>query len=182
VHALAFDPAQQIFFRDLHTFEEQLRGVLPVHAHLVEHAAHAVAGEILRLHHEDGKPLAALGIGAHHQHQQSGEKAVGDESLAAVDDVSVALLHSACTDAFEVRAGTGLGHADGADELACGHARQKALFLRLGAVIQHVVSAHAVHALSEGGDAAAREFGVHHRLMAEISAATAVFGRHVQQQ
>ena len=49
------------------------------------------------------------------------------------------------TDALEVGARAGLGHADGADQLAAREARQPALFLLLGAVVQHVVRAHAVH-------------------------------------
>ena len=42
--------------------------------------------------------------------------------------------------------------------------------------------AHAVHALAEGADAAARQLGVHDGLVAEVAAAAAVLGRHVQQQ
>ena len=63
-----------------------------------------------------------------------------------------------------------------------GQARQQALLLLLGAVIEHVVRAHAVHALPEGADAAARQLGVHDGLVAEVAASAAVFGRHVQQQ
>ena len=119
------------------------------------------------------------GIGAHDQHEQSREEAVGDESLAAVDDVVIALLHRARANALQIRTGAGLGHADGADELTGRQARQEALLLLLGAVIEHVVRAHAVHALAERGDAAARKLGVHDGFVAEVAATTAVLGRHV---
>ena len=125
------------------------------------------------------RPLDAVRIGSHDEHEQAGEESVGDESLAAVDDVVVALLHGARANAFQIRTGAGLGHADGADELTRRQARQEALLLLLGAVIEHVVRAHAVHALSERGDAAARELGVHDGFVAEVAAATAVLGRHV---
>jgi hypothetical protein len=44
---------------------------------------------------------------------------------------------------------------------------------------EHVVGAHAVHALAERADPTTREFGVHHGLVAEIPAAATVFRRHV---
>ena len=127
----------------------------------------------------DSPLLRSSAIGAHHQHEQAREPAVGDEGLAAIDHVVIALLHGARADALEIGARAGLGHADGANELARGQARQPALLLIFRAVIEHVVRAHAVHALAEGADAAARELGVHHGLVAEVAAAAAVFGRHV---
>ena len=51
------------------------------------------------------------------------------------------------------------------------------LLLLLGAVVEHVVRAHAVHALAEGAHAAARELGVHDRLVTEVAATATVVGR-----
>ena len=39
-----------------------------------------------------------------------------------------------------------------------------------------------MHALPEGANAAARQFGVHDSFVAEVAAAAAVFGGHVRQQ
>ncbi len=39
-----------------------------------------------------------------------------------------------------------------------------------------------MHALPEGADAAPRQLGVHDGFVAEVAAAAAVFGRHIQQQ
>ncbi len=100
VHALALFDTEQAVDRHLHALEEQFRRVLPVQAHLFEHATHAITREVLGLHHQNGQALAAIvRIGAHHQHEQAGEPAIGDESLAAVDHVVVALLHGARADA-----------------------------------------------------------------------------------
>ena len=91
------------FSTHLHAFEEQLRGVLAVQAHLVEHAAHAISGQVLGLHHDDGQAAAAiLGVGSHHQHQQAREPAVGDKGLATIDDVVIALFNGARTNALEI--------------------------------------------------------------------------------
>src|SRR6185436_16408237 len=102
--------------------------------------------------------------------------------LAAVDHVVIALFHGARAYALEVGAGARLGHANRAHQLAAREPGQPALLLRLGAVVQHVVRAHAVHALPEGADAAARELGVHDGLVAKVAPAATVFGRYVQQQ
>ena len=69
--------------------------------------------------------------------------------------------------------------ADGTDQFAARHARQPALLLLLGAVVEHVVRADAVHALAEARDAAPAEFFVQHRFVAEVPAAAAVLGRDV---
>ncbi len=83
---------------------------------------------------------------------------------------------------LEVRARARLCHADGADQLAARKPWQPAFLLCFGPMVQHVVRAHAVHALPEGAQSAARQLGVHHRLVTEIAATAAVFGRDIQQQ
>ena len=95
-------------------------------------------------------PLApAPGCGLDHQRDQIREITVGDEYLRAVDDVTVAVAHRAGLQPLQVGAGRRLGHADRADQFAARHARQKAPLLLLGAVIDEVVRADAVHALAE---------------------------------
>ena len=94
----------------------------------------------------------------------------------------IAVAHGTHANALHVRACARLGDADGADQLAARHARQPALFLLFGAVIQHVMRADAVHALAEAGETAPAEFLVQQRLVAEIAATATVLGRHVHAQ
>ena len=64
---------------------------------------------------------------------------VGDEHLAAVEDVDVAAAHRGGADALHVAAGVRLGQAQRAVMLAARHRRQVALLLLVGAVhAQHV--------------------------------------------
>ena len=94
----------------------------------------------------------------------------------------IAVPHGAHADALHVGARARLRDADGADQFAARHARQPALLLFLGAVVEDVVRADAVHALAEARDAAPAEFFVQQRFVAEIPATTAVFGRDVHAQ
>ncbi|MCY1440619.1 hypothetical protein D9M71_569030 [compost metagenome] len=75
-----------------------------------------------------------------------------------------------------------LGHADGTDHLAGGHARQVLLFLFLGAVIEDVVRGDVVHLDAEAPVAYRRLLLEEHRQVGEVAAAAAVFLGHVQRQ
>ena len=92
--------------------------------------------------------LLGVGIGADGDDEEVGDHAVGDEGLAAVDDVVVAHVHGAALDVGEVGAEVGLGHAHGHDGLAADYLRQPLLALLLGAVFGNV-----------GGDDVAGEAG-----------------------
>lgn len=77
---------------------------------------------------------------------------------------------------MQVGSGSRLRHADGTDQFAARHARQKAVFLLFGTVIDEVMGANAVHALTETAQAASRQFLVKHHLVAEVTPDAAVVG------
>ena len=88
----------------------------------------------------------------------------------------------ACLDRLQVGARAGLGHRDRANELAAGHARQPAMPLLLGAVIEHVVRDDAVHDVTEARDALAADLLDDDRLVADVAAQSAVLGRYIGAQ
>ena len=122
----------------LNILEKQLGGVLRVHAELVEVAA-------LRETRKAGihqKQRDALGTGGrvglgHHDHH-IGVLAVGNKGLLAVENVAVAPRLRRCPHPLQVGAGARLGHGDGADDFALGHARQIAVLLLFGAIGEDV--------------------------------------------
>ena len=182
--AVAFLGAQQVFRRRHRIVEEQFGRVGRVQADLVEVAAAPESLVARGLEHDQRESLGAGSAGARHDDDQVGGLAVGDEGLLAVDDVVVALLARGGPHALQVGAGAGLGHRDGADELAARHFRQPAQLLLLGAVVQDVVRDDgAVH-----GDAG-RDFR-HHALdvledggiVGEGGAEAAIGFRHARQQ
>ncbi|KAF5289622.1 hypothetical protein FQR65_LT20784 [Abscondita terminalis] len=176
VEALALAPAQQGVLRHGHIVEEEFAGVLGLHAHLVEHAPHAKARAVLGFYDEDGGAARALaGIGLADHEDEAGQESVGDEGLAAVDAVVVALAFGARAHALQVRSRTGLGHGDGADPLAARHGGQVLALLRLGAVVEQVVGHDGVHGVAHAGQAPARHLLVDHGLVAEVATASAVF-------
>ncbi|MOA04372.1 hypothetical protein D3C78_1239210 [compost metagenome] len=63
---------------------------------------------------------------------------VGDEGLGPVDHIVVAIAHGGGAHTLQVGAGARLGHRDGADHLAAGHARQVGLLQVFAAVVQDV--------------------------------------------
>ena len=147
VHALAF-LLQQAVDGHAHVLEEQFRGVLGVEAHLVEHAADAVALEARGLDHQDRKPrLRSLGSVRTTSISRPALPPLVMKILEPLIDVVVAIAHGARADALEVRPRARLGHRDRTDQLAARHARQPALLLLLGAVIEHVVRRNTVHAV-----------------------------------
>ena len=89
-------------------------------------------------HHQRDALGAARRVGLGDDDDQIGVLAVGDEGLRAVEHVVVAALLGRACDALQVGAGAGLGHGDGADQLAGRQLRQPALLLLLGAVVEDV--------------------------------------------
>ncbi len=126
-------------------------------------------------------PLApACRIGLGHDDDQVGVPAVGDEGLAAVEQVAaVGLLDGRGLDALQVRPRGRFAHGDGADHLAAGQLGQVLLFLRLGAVVQDVGRDDlAVQAVADAGDAGARQlFELDHRIQL-VRVGTAIFLGH----
>ena len=183
--ALALGVAEQVLGRHAHVVEEQLGGVLAVHADLVEQLAareplEVVAGLGDDQRHAGGAVFAA---GLRGDDQQVAVLAVGDEGLGAVDHVLVAVALGARLDVLQVRAGTRLGHRDRADELAAGHGRQPAPLLLLAAVVEDVVrDDRAVDAAAECAVGGARLLLEDHGLVGERAAAAAVLLRNRRAQ
>src|SRR6185436_370161 len=116
-------------------------GVPAVLPDLVEYAPDAIARLVAGLHHDDRHalgPLVRIGLG--HDRDQPGVIAVRDEGLRTLDDVVPIDEVGARLHRLQIRAGARLGHRYGADQLARGHARQPALLLFLGTVVEQVVS------------------------------------------
>ncbi|MCY1541492.1 hypothetical protein D9M68_771880 [compost metagenome] len=102
--------------------------------------------------------------------------AVGDESLAAVEQVAaVGLFDGRGLHALQVAAGRGLAHGDGAHHLARGQPRQVLALLRLGAVAQDVRRHDlAVQAEADAAHARSRDlFHLRHRIQL-VSAGAAI--------
>ena len=120
----AFLPTQQVGGRHHHVVKEQLRGVLRIHAQLVEVATPAEALYPISLDHHQRHALRALVlVGLADHDDEVGQLAVGDEGLATVDAVALTFLDGRGAHALQVRARAGLGHGNGANQLARGQAR-----------------------------------------------------------
>src|SRR5208282_3207293 len=92
LQAAALDPADQTTDGDLVVLESQLAGVDPTIAKLFQLAGHYKPRPLLG--HQQTHALVGrlrVGIGFHQQCDGVAIHAVGDPSLAAVDDVIVAL-------------------------------------------------------------------------------------------
>ena len=125
--------AQQVLPGHLHVVEDQLGGGGGADAHLVVVVAELEALPAL-LHDEGGDaPGADVGGGDGKDHVGVRLGGVGDEDLAAVEQVVVALVHGGGLGAAGVGAGVGLGQAEGADLLTPGQGHQVLLLLLLGA-------------------------------------------------
>src|SRR5690606_32228597 len=110
------------------------------------------------------------------------EQTVANEGLLSIEDVAVAVAYSAGLDGGEVAAGVRLGHGDGADERALGHAGQPARLLRLVAVVADVGHNHvAMHAETHAHRASAGNLLDEDGVVAEVAHPTAaVLLRHVR--
>jgi len=132
-------------------------------------------------HHQRNALRALVLVGLEDHDDQVGQLAIGDEGLAAVDGVgfTVGRLLRQGAHALQVGARAGLGHGDGADQLAGGQLGQPALLLLFGAVVQDVGGDDArVQRATEAADAGFA-LGQHQgSLVAEVTTATAVLFGH----
>ncbi|MNF75550.1 hypothetical protein D3C84_576210 [compost metagenome] len=102
-----------------HGAEIHLPGRLAVPAHLLLRLAIAHPGRIGG-HHKGRNPLGSLTAGAGHHHQHLGAAGTGDEHLAAIEKVILAIAHRASLEGRRIRPGPRLGEAVGAQQLAAG--------------------------------------------------------------
>lgn len=113
--------------------------------------------------------------------------AVGDEGFRAVDDktIAVRLRHCVGFDALQVGSGARLAHADGANTLTTGHARQVLGLLMVVAQVQDVGRGNIrVHGQvgREGQKSATRHFFDDQHRVFERRSHAAKFFRHVDTQ
>ncbi len=175
----------QVVHRHAHAVEEELAGVLRLQAHLVEPAPAPKArrgvalAQGVGLHHDQRRALGAERlVGLAHHDDDVGVLAVGDEGLGPVDHVVVAVAHGARAHGLQVAARAGLGHRDGADELAGDHLGQPAALLLVGAAFVEVRrDDRRMQTAAEAAEHGARRFHEDHRVVAEVAAAAAVFLR-----
>ncbi|MNE56025.1 hypothetical protein D3C80_1509010 [compost metagenome] len=133
--------AQNVLCRHFHAIEEQLAGVGPAHAQLVELVAAAEAFPVA-LDDERGdavRTLVQVGLGVNHV--GIGVGTVGDPGLAAVEHVVIAAFFCAQFHRHHVGAGIGLAHGQGADVLAADQLGQVLELLLVGAVAVDLVDA-----------------------------------------
>ena len=114
--------ADQVLHRHLAVVEEQLSGIRGPPAHLFQLAANAKTRRAL-LHQQQADAAKALTAGAHRHRVVIGTHAAGDEGLAAIDAVVIAVAHSAGLEIGHVGATGGLGHRQRHDLLAGQHSR-----------------------------------------------------------
>ena len=112
--------AQQVLLGHLHIVEDQLSGGGGANAHLVIVIAELETLPAL-LHDERGDAAGAdVGSGDGEHHVGVGLGCVGDEDLAAVEEIVIALIYSGGLRAACIGACVGLGEAESADLLALG--------------------------------------------------------------
>src|SRR5690606_30207534 len=140
-HALL---AEEVLLGDADVVEEQLGGVLRVHADLVQVAA-ALEALHAALHDQEADALGPGGrAGLGDDDDEVGEDAVGDEGLRAVQYGVVALPDRGGLDALQVGAGGGLGHRDRGDDLAGAVPGEPAGLLLVGAELPQVAAVDVV--------------------------------------
>ncbi len=104
--------AQHIALVDADVLQHHVGGGVAHQAHLGLVFAAGDAGG-LHVHDKGGNALVALGhVGLGVDDAVVGQRRAGDEALAAVEDVVVAVLHGGGDHAAGVRAGAGLGEAE----------------------------------------------------------------------
>ena len=167
--------AQQILQRNAHVGEEQLGGVLRMHAHLVEVAAAREPRPIGRHQQQADSSCPLRQIGLAGQQHQIRDLAVGNEQLLAIDAPVGAIALGPGADGSQVAAGAGLRHADGPDHFTPRHRRQPGLLLLLRAVVQQVRGDYVgVEIEQRAGGPGARHFFHHDRAVAEVDARAAI--------
>ncbi len=137
VEETALGIAQEVGLGHLDVVEEQLGGVLALHAQLLQ-VASVLEAFHAPLHQEQAHGVLVRRIGLGGDYHHVGQQAVGDEHLGAVQLVVVALVHGGGAHAGQVGAGGRLGHRHGEDDLAADDARQQPGLLLLVAVLGDV--------------------------------------------
>ena len=121
--------------------EEQFRGIVRLQPDLVEIAAAFETFLPVSLHDEERSAFCALRrVGLGHDDDKIGKLAIGDERLRSIDDVVIAILLRAGLDTLKVGTCAGLGHGNGADQLAGRHFRQPSLLLLFRAIMKDIGS------------------------------------------
>ncbi len=135
--------AQPVQGRHARLVQRDDRGVRGPQAHLVLLLGDRQPGRVA-LDQEGVRALVAVRAGlARHDDVERGAGAVRHERLGAAEHVVVAVAARRRAEGRGVRAGTGLGHAEGRD-LAGSHARQEALLHLVGAEQRDRIRADAV--------------------------------------
>ena len=108
-------------------------------AQLFQALAHAKTRHATLHQQQAGALGAGLRMGLGHHDHQVGVPAIGDEGLAAIEQVAaIQLQQRGGADALQIRAGRRLAHGNRPHHLAADQPRQQALFLLVGAVVQQV--------------------------------------------
>ena len=151
--------AEQVVGRHAAVVEDQLGGHRGAHAELLfQTLTEGEAGDVLLDHERADAALAGPGVDQEHVAERLVvDGAVGDERLAAVEDVVIAVALGGGAHAEHVGARFRLGHAHAADPFAGEDRRQDALPLRRRGVAVEVV--HEQHAVGEVGEGEARVGG-----------------------
>src|SRR5262249_31333356 len=135
------DAAEDVLRGNFAILKHQFAGVGAAHAELVELLRSRKALETLLDQKRRDAARADIGIGLGVDHQHLGLRAVGDPHLAAVEDVTVALLLRARLHRDDVGAGTRLGHGEPAYVLAGDELAEIAPLLIVAAVAADLVDA-----------------------------------------
>ena len=168
--------AQQVFLGHAHVLEEQLRGVLGLHADFLQALA-LVEARRIGFHQEQAGALGAgLGVGLGNDDHQIGQVAVGDKSLGAVDHVLIAVQNRCGLDALQVGTSARLGHGNGRDHVPGDQFGQVLVLQRFTAVMQDVRRDNIrMQGKADAGQPQAADLFDHHRAVEKIRAQTAIF-------
>src|SRR5262245_4325235 len=175
--------ADHVRRRDTEIVEGQLPGLPAEVADLGNRRAAAAFGQLaaLLLDEEHRQPEVTLARGrvrgARNDDQEVSAVGEGAPVLVAADQVARAVLPGSAGDVGDVRAGVGLGHGEGPQEFALGHARQVPPALLLA---HHVRADQEIAAGDQGGDAhpTARQLLGHQAVLEAAQAKPAVLLRN----
>ena len=137
----AFLAANQVLGRYPEVLENQLAGIQPPIAHLVQVTAYPET-RIALFHNESANTLVIglrVFVGPGQQAKSVTVAAVGDKAFGAVDDVLFTIFHGGGLQVCHVGAATGLGQGQPPPFLARRQVWKKAVLLLFGAVVgEHV--------------------------------------------
>ena len=117
----------------MHVLQHDLAGPGGVLPHLRDRLAARDARPVALHDERADPPVPRLGIGLGEDHEEAGNRRVGDPGLGAVEDVLIALAHGRGEDAGHIGAGGRLGQAVGRQLPAVGQPGQVALLLVVAA-------------------------------------------------